>query len=167
MSTPQPGDYLVIKSHGWAARLIQIGTRSRWNHAAIYVGLRNGVPSIVEAKPSGVGFSPLSNYHREDYVVSKRNLTSWERIKVVGGAARLVKKRTKYGWLDIVALSAVQLNACPAWLRSIAKNDDRLVCSQVVSACWAKAGVEAVPNKDPWAVTPGDLADEELVELAT
>lgn len=166
MRSPKPGDYLVIKSRGWAARLIQIGTRSRWNHAAIYVGIRNGVPTIVEAKPRGVVYSPLSDYKRTDYVVSARDLTSWQRFKILREAERLADAHTGYGWIDIVALAAVQFRACPDWLWKIARHINRIVCSQVVSVCWSRAGVEAIPNKDPWAVTPGDLADEELVELA-
>ena len=33
------GDYLVVKTNGIAARLIRLGTLSRWNHAAIVVSI--------------------------------------------------------------------------------------------------------------------------------
>ena len=162
MRTPQPGDYFAIQTHGIAALAIQVGTRSRWNHAAIYVG--DG--RIVEAKPRGVVYSPITDYARTDYVISAVPFDAWQRQKIVAAADRLVAARVGYGWLDIVALAAVQFGRCPAWLENRAKRDDRLVCSQVVSSCWAAAGVEAVPGKDPWAVTPGDLAAAELVSLA-
>lgn len=166
MTVIQPGDYLSIHTTGWAALGIQVGTRSWFNHAAVYVGLEAGVPTIVEARPDGVHYAPLSDYDRLSYVVSRIPLTPWQRAKIVSAAGRLVDAHTGYGWLDIVALAAVQLHRCPQWLRDRAKRDDRLVCSQVVTACYQAAGLSIIPDTDPWAVTPGDLAREELVELS-
>jgi len=55
---PRFGDYGVVKTGGWAAKLIQIGTISRWNHTFIYIG--GG--EIVEARPTGVVISTISEY---------------------------------------------------------------------------------------------------------
>ena len=168
MRQPLPGDYLVIRTHGLMAQGIRFGcaiggTWSPYNHAAIYVGPVDHVPSIVEANPSGVCVTDLSTYAPEDVIVSRRALSPWERAKITTAARALVG--TPYGWLDIAALAAVQLRHCPRWLEDRAKRDDRLVCSQVVTTAYAAAGLTVIPGKDPWAVTPGDLAQQALVDL--
>ena len=168
MRPPAEGDYLVIRTHGIVAEGIRLacaigGTWSAYNHAAIYVGVVNGIHSIVEANPSGVQVSPLSSYPFDDYVISRLPLSPWERAKVSTAARSYVG--TPYGWLDIVALGAVQLHHCPTWLRVRAERDDRIVCSQLVTACYEAAGITVVPGKEPWAVTPPDLAQADLVEL--
>lgn len=166
MTAIQRGDYLSIHTHGLPALGIQIGTRSWFNHAALYVGIVDGIPSIVEANPAGVQLSPLSRYDRLSYVVSRIPLSPWQRAKICAEARRLVDARVGYGWLDIVALAGVQLGWTPSCVDERARRDDRLVCSQVVTACYEAAGLSIIPGVDPWAVTPGDLAREELVELS-
>ena len=78
---PRIGDYGVIRSAGLFARLIQVGTLSRWNHAFIYVG--NGL--IVEANPKGVQLSPVSKY---DLIAwnQHEDLTNRERLIIVNFA---------------------------------------------------------------------------------
>ena len=150
--TPLAGDYIVFKSTGWAARAIQYGTRSRWNHAAIALG--DGF--IVEAVPSGIRRTALADYDHREYVVGRRHLTSWQRSKVCAYATSRIG--AGYGWLDIAALALVALGIRPAWLDNFAANDDRLVCSQLVAYAYAAAG-ERLTDDDAWTVTPGDLAD--------
>ena len=158
---PRPGDFIVFKTNGWAARLIQVGTRSRWNHAAIYIGYELGVQTIIEAQPKGVRRSRLSDYPVGTYVVSHGDTSPWQRAKVVKYARAQIG--TGYGWLDIVALALVNLGIRPKWLDNYAANDDRLVCSQLVSQAYAYAGIPLTKD-DPWTVSPGDLADVILEE---
>lgn len=146
------GDFLVVRSTGWAARLIQIGTRSRWNHAAIDVG--NG--QLVEANPNGVQRKPVTEYGTDQYVTSRLELTDSQRDDIVAYAVRAIG--TPYGWVDIVALALVAVGIRPGWLDRYAARTDRLVCSQLVAYAYAAAGCP-VSSADPWTVTPGDLAD--------
>ena len=61
MYEPKPGDFGVVKTNGLAARLIQLGTASRWNHAFIYIG--GGV--IAEARPKeGLVLKSVSQYKK-------------------------------------------------------------------------------------------------------
>ncbi len=55
---PRPGDILLVHSNEIQARLIQISTRSWWNHVAIAVS----AVSLVEAVGSGVTQRPITRY---------------------------------------------------------------------------------------------------------
>ena len=159
---PTPGAYLVIQTHSLMAQGIRLGcalggTWSRFNHAAIYAGGH----VVIEANPAGVQERPLDEYDPSQWCASRIPLTRWEQEKVLGYARS--KIGTPYGWLDIVALAAVQFDHCPTWLERTAEGDDRLVCSQLVAYAYAAAGVPVVPG-DPWRVTPGALADAILTQ---
>ena len=69
---PRIGDIGVVRTGGYAARLIQIGTLSRWNHAFIYIGYGN----IVEATPRGVKFGKADQY--QNIVWNKHQIISDE-----------------------------------------------------------------------------------------
>lgn len=149
------GDFLVFRTNGWAARWIQLFTRSRWNHAAIYIG--DG--RIVEAEPTGVRITNLHEAYTDDqWIVSGKTLTSWQRNKIVTWAKS--KEGTPYGWLDIAALGLLSLGIRWKWLDRFAADQSRLVCSQLVSYAYFNAGIP-LTNDDAWTVTPGDL--EELI----
>jgi uncharacterized protein YycO len=153
--TPQPGDFVVFHTGTFpsAAWWIQVGTRSRWNHAAIYVGDGN----VVEANPGGVRVTALNTYPRDEYIVSDLALSSWQRAKIVKYARS--ELGTPYGWLDILALALVNLGFGKpgGWIVNRAKRDDRLVCSQLVANAYVLAGIAIGP--DAWAVSPGDIAE--------
>ena len=73
---PNLGDYFVVHTTGPAARAIQLGNWSTWNHAGIYIG--DG--QIIEARPSGVSISPLSKYDNHKIIWSNESsLTQAER----------------------------------------------------------------------------------------
>lgn len=155
----RPGDFLLVRSHGIAAQAIRIadaigGTWSDYNHAGILDQALTGEWVVIEADPSGVQVSPLSEYPRSDCLVASPPIDAWQARKVVAYARD--KVGTPYGWLDIVALGAVQLRHCPRWLEDRARRDDRIVCSQLVAAAYAAAG-HPLGTKDPWAATPGYL----------
>ena len=150
--TPRPGDFFVVRTNGWAARLIQLGTFSRWNHSGIYVGAGN----IVEAQPSGVTTNHVDEYPAADVVWSTLDLTDAERTAVCAYA--LTHRGQGYGWADIAALALVAFGIRWAPLDNYARRDDRLVCSQLVAYAYDAAG-SRLGDLDPWTVTPGDLAE--------
>lgn len=162
------GDYVVVRSSGWAARLIQLGNLIarlrrrqapgswRWNHAAIDIG--DG--TLVEANPHGVQRMPVTEYDPTEYLEAHVDLTDHERDLIVAYAIAHIG--TPYGWVDIVALALLTFGVRPEWLDRFAARTDRLVCSQLVAYAYATAGVDLTPPGEdagrPWTVTPGDLA---------
>lgn len=167
MSRPLPlvGDFIVIRSDGIVARLIQLLTFSTYNHVAGYVGVRDGVPTLMEANPSGLALVPLSKYDGYDYVVSRYHLSDEQRAAVVAFWLSIVGQQ--YGFLDIVAMAFTRLGFKSQWLVNLAKKQGHLVCSQTASKAYEQVGLHIYqpPETDWWAQSPGDLAKDILIEL--
>lgn len=150
------GDYFVVKTTGPAARLIQIGTRSRWNHAGIYIG--DGL--VIEARPTGVSISLLSKYDNDEIVWNTgfdTSLSLAERMKLVEFAKGFIG--SGYGIWSIIALGfkclTFGLPLIPAdWL---AIHERRVICSQLVAWCYSHVGIK-LSDKRHALVTPKDLA---------
>lgn len=149
--TPQPGDFAVVRTRGlvgWAIRLV---TRSPWNHAVVFV---TGT-EIVEANPSGAARD------RFRYVIAAFSsgivdLTDAQRAAITARALELVG--TPYGFLDLLSLGCLQYGIRPRFIRDRVRRCDRMVCSQLVDACYDAAGVHLFPDgRTPMDVTPGDL----------
>lgn len=152
--TPVAGDYGVVRSNGIFARLIQIGTVSRWNHAVIYIG--HGL--IVEANPTDVALSKVDKYN---LVAWNRHeeLTEEQRLVIVQAAKDAVGK--PYDFIDIVVLALRILGLkliSNNWLVQKLAKRDGYICSELVAAAYDKAGISLV-NKPDNMVTPGDLAE--------
>jgi uncharacterized protein YycO len=152
VSAPKLGDYIVFRTDGWAARFIQLGTLSRKNHAAVYVG--NG--KIVEAQPGGARVSNLSDYPVGTYDWSRLPMTEWQRVKVASAAQRMVG--TPYGWWDIAMFALAAADVHIGWITAQAKDRHDLVCSQLVAYAYSDAGLH-LGDCEPYQLTPGDLAN--------
>lgn len=152
---PNPGDYFVVHTTGIPAKLIQIGTRSKWNHAGIYLG----DDQIIEARPQGVKTAHISKYDGKPIIWSNESsLTEEERKKLVGFAEHF--KNDGYGIWSIVALGfkclTFGLPLIPAdWL---AIREKKVICSQLVAWSYSHVGIK-VSNKKHALVTPKDLAE--------
>lgn len=158
MSTPipRPGDYIVVRTGGLAARLIRAVTRSRFNHAAIYIG--GG--QLIEATPrQGVRIAELAEYAGDPMLSNSAEPTlSGERDSVVEFARAQIGER--YNWdadledgLDCLGLRWRLLSRLPSGRRTV-------MCSQLVAAAGAQAGLNTwlCGKPNPGAVTPADLA---------
>ena len=110
--SPQIGDYGVIRSTGFFAKLIRIGTTSRWNHAFIYIGDYMGVDSIVEANPRGVCISPVSKYPTIAWNIHEE-LSTEQREGIVFYARRAVGKPYNFGIIFILGLRALGVKIFP------------------------------------------------------
>jgi len=144
------GDFIVCRTGGFAGFLIRLGTFSRWNHAAV---VTDDV-GIIEATPQGVMPGWVGEYPKR--AVSRATLTPLQREAIVAYCRG--KQGVGYGWFDIAALALVAVGVRPRWLDDYARRDDRLVCSQLVAYAYDAAGIR-LGGKDPWTVTPGDLAE--------
>jgi cell wall-associated NlpC family hydrolase len=160
----EPGDYGIVSTNGWAARLIQLVTRSRYNHAFVYVG--NG--QVIEGRPSGAGYNSLTAY--PDVLWSTVPLNPLERDTIVRAAVGFIG--TPYSWLDCAAIglahlirlhvpTVVRRNLSWAWdpVKRRLRRVDRLECAQLVDLAYARAGVNLFADmRDPGDVAPSDLA---------
>jgi cell wall-associated NlpC family hydrolase len=151
---PKPGDYGVVRSNGWAAKLIQIGTISRWNHAFIYIGDKK----VIEARPTGVTITPLSEYTKVAWN-QHEEIDNDTRGKIVAAAHHFVGQ--PYGFLDIInilfRIIGLKALANTKIFEKLAMNHG-LICSELVSLAYRDAGIDLTGMPDH-RVTPGDLAE--------
>jgi cell wall-associated NlpC family hydrolase len=171
--TPKPGDFFVTESLSteWRGQLmayaIQFGTKSHVNHAGLYIGGNQ----IIEARPDGAGYAPLSEYQSRNTVWSALPLTDTQRTDIANAATTLIG--TPYGWPDAIAIALAQprlgrhldttkpLDQQPWWYKRIAR-EDRLICSQLVDYAHYLGGVNLYDDGRPFGlVSPADL--EKLV----
>jgi uncharacterized protein YycO len=149
---PREGDYGVVRSTGWAARLIQVGTVSRWNHAFIYIG--DG--KIVEANPTGIAISPVSKYSNIAWN-QHEELTDAQRQKIVKRAKAFVGSKYGFRAILVIALKILGLKVIPT-LRRAAENENSVICSQLVAWSYSVAK-KKISDKPHAFTTPGDLAE--------
>lgn len=155
MKDLQPGDYGVISTNGFVARAIQVATRSRQNHAVIYIGNN----TIIEAKPGGVVFSPLGEYAEVIWNFDD-NLTDTQRGAILDAAHSLIG--TPYGYANIASLALLSFGIHQPCLERHADSAATMICSQLVAYCYDRAGIQLIPGKTDGQVTPGDLAERIL-----
>lgn len=154
MTGPAPGSYGCVRTGGFYAWLIRVGTRSRFNHA--FVVMQDG--AIIEANPGGARWARLDDYGTDCKVFdSADTLTDVQRQKVMTKAVALLG--TPYGWTDIVRLSLRCMGVQWSWLTRRADDERAMICSQLVAACGDAAAADWLCGREaPAAVTPGDLA---------
>jgi uncharacterized protein YycO len=151
---PILGDFGIIKSRGIAARLIQIGTVSRWNHAFIYIGEGR----IIEAKPTGVVLSHVTDYPKIAWN-KHEGLNYTQRLAIVGHAYNQVGKPYNFLVIGNIALRILGLRilANTKLMYNLAQKNG-YICSELVAESYAVAGVP-LSDKASDLVTPGDLAE--------
>jgi uncharacterized protein YycO len=150
---PNIGDYFVVHTTGVPAKLIQFGTRSKWNHAGIYIGNNE----IIEARPSGVKKAPITKYDGLPIIWSDENLTQEQREEIVRFAKGF--ENDGYGIWSIVALGFKCLTFGVPFLPAnwMAVREKRVICSQLVA--WAYSHVKIKISTKPHAlVTPKDIS---------
>lgn len=152
--TPRPGDYGVVKTNGIVAKLIRLGTLSRWNHAVICI---EG-DLIVEARPIGVRFGKASKYNIIAWNKHEVGLSDEQRNTIKDYALEQVGK--PYGYLDILTLflRIIGLRIPPVKLWNHLSQRQGFICSELVAEAYSEAGFKLI-NKPLNLVTPGDLAE--------
>lgn len=156
----EPGDVLLFHRRTWSLMtwLIQVFTKSRWNHAAMYLG----EGKYVEATSGGVSVSAFSEHFMQDgaadddqhdLIVGLRVIGLYDdeddRTDVLAFAAGRVGIR--YGYFNAfwcgfrhVFPGAVQV-----------KFGDAVICSELVAEALERAGFDFL--KDSALVSPGDI----------
>jgi hypothetical protein len=111
ISSPRPGDVILIRGVGWLGRLIRIFERMRyrtdqdrpfayWSHAAIIVGPEG---LLVEVLHNGVVLSKLEKYRVQEYHYVHLNLSEANRRNASRYACTCL--RQKYGVLSFILLA--------------------------------------------------------------
>jgi cell wall-associated NlpC family hydrolase len=166
---PRIGDFFVVRTNGWLARIVRFGCSSTVNHAGVYVG--NG--QVVEARPGGAGYKPLSTYltalWSTDNLPTEFVPTDSQRQKIVANAVKDVG--TPYGMLDILAIALGQkrlgdliktdkaLDKQPWWVRRLVSRKT-LICSQLVDLSYKDSGIHFFTDlRIPGLVSPEDLRE--------
>ena len=160
--TLKPGTAFVTQTNGLLAFFIRLFTFSRWNHAGIYMGVVNGVPSVIEATPGkGLVLSPAAYYPNAVYW-RQQPTTDEQNTAICAHSCSLLG--TPYGFLDIAALGLnnLRLGRLP-WVTHRLGRVDRLICSQHVDWVMQLAGFELFSDgRLAGAVSPGDEAQRFL-----
>lgn len=160
MPTPRPGDYGVCQIAGRTGLLIRIGQFLNGsgfrNYEHAFLVLDGG--QVVEAEPGGARFTALSFYLDDDTVAwSTVELTDEQRAAIV--AAGRSYEHVPYSYLNYFAIAARRLRLPGArFLRRYVNSTQHMICSQLVAAAYAAAGVH-LDDVEPGDVTPADLAN--------
>ncbi len=159
MTSPPPdlGDFFVVRTEGWAARVIRVVTRSDVNHAGVYVG--DG--RIVEAQPAGAAFNQVDAYPNARW--SHVPLSGVQRQAIVAEAVALIG--TPYSWVDVVCIGLADLFgwSVPEPIRHRLRGKGELMCSQLVDTAYLRAGVHLFND----GRLPGDVAPSDLERFTT
>jgi hypothetical protein len=131
--------------------LIQVCTRSRWNHTALALGPdASGVELMVEATTSrGVQVNPVASRHDELRTVHLTYQGNDEDEVLAYAAARV---GVRYGFVNAFFCGLRHL--FPGAL--VLKIGNQVICSELVAESLERAGFDW--GKDSALVTPGDVA---------
>jgi cell wall-associated NlpC family hydrolase len=150
------GTIVCVQTRGLLGALIRLGTRSKVNHAVIYIG--GG--KIVEARARGAVVSEAADY--DD--APQCNNAPQAAALAPDVAARIVAAAESfvgigYGFLDIISLALIHGFGW-RWTPLIARvsKQNRLICSQLVAQAWADGGYKLDTGRAlVQDVTPDDL----------
>ena len=153
--TVDAGDFGVTPVGGVTGRLIRFGQWlngdgfANYGHAFVVVAPGLG----IEARPNGAGLVDLRAYPDAVYFSCPDD----KRVAVVGAAQGF--KGTPYSFGDYLALAAVRFSIPGGhWLRQYVASDGHMICSQLVDACYQRAGIQLFNDfRLPGDVTPADL----------
>jgi hypothetical protein len=155
----QPGDFILVSTDGWYARLIRFGQSLRffgpdrkyvrWNHAAVVVSPDG---EIVEALPHGVVLSHLAKYTAKEYIIIRIDalVRAADREEVVAFARWCIRER--FGWLTIVSIALTILTGS----KFVFGLDGQSICSGLVARSLERT--TAIFQQSSSHIAPADLA---------
>jgi hypothetical protein len=160
---PQPGDFGLLAGTDKVGRLIEVAEMlngdgfSTYSHAMIYLG--GG--EVFEAEPGGARIALASEYS-DPIVWSDWALTDTQRGAICARCTNLPPTGylgIGYSAMDYFALAAKRFRLPIPWLRSYVESSGHMICSQLVDAIYAGAGLPMFSDgRWPGYVTPQDLA---------
>ena len=136
---------------GWSSRLIQMWTRSYWNHVGAI--LNDGY--TIEAAPSqGIYRRLVSELPKEGIeVVYLPRYTRIERESWADCFLSHLHSHAEYDWLGVAWVWVTLIFPPLRFLNTIFGSKNAYFCAECVQRC---TGI--VPGQAPEATTPGDIA---------
>ncbi len=174
---PELGDFAVIPIDGPVGFMIRVGEWANgsgfrnYEHAEVYVGMADKHAPwgfTMGAYPGGARLKMVPDPARWQtgwlWSTGHISLTAAQRGAIVDTALSL--KGTPYSWLDYGALAAHRLHLPVPGLKLYIGSSHSMICSQLVDYCYRVNGVQLFHNRWPGYVTPADLANLILGNLA-
>ena len=136
--------------------MIQIFTRSRYNHAFVILDAEKG--TILEAQPSGSRINNISEYAGCPMVFSPDVVLggNLDALAIAGEGFTGIP----YGFLDILYIGLATLGFRWKWLLNRVIHSPDEICSQLVAQFGVAYGAKSwqCGQADPQLVTPAMLA---------
>ena len=157
MTEPTIGSYGLVRTKTISAWFIQLGTKSFFDHAFIYLG--DG--RIAEATPrKGIHIGDVHSYSNIAWNMHEP-VTQVEGIAIANAAESFVGQ--KYLFRAILAI-AFKILHLPLPVRLLGDLDKAhgAICSEFVVKARRKAGVPIEGKKFDYLVSPADLANRLL-----
>lgn len=156
--SPQPGDFQLCPTGGAIGVGIRVGQWlngdgfENFEHVRLYVG--NG--RFVEAEPQGaIRATGVINWGA--WSTGFIPLTLEQRSAIVSAGIGYARQNVGYGYLDYLALAAHRLHLPVPGLQGFIGSSKTMICSQLVTQCYADAGINLFPGQWAGYVTPGDM----------
>lgn len=154
---PEPGEFFVVRTAGWAGRGIRIVTDSDVNHAGT---LLDTTGRTLEAQPGGARYGHISSYPHALWsgVNPDLRLSKVEAQDVIEVAHSHLGDR--YSWFDCACIGCSKLTGghVPGFIRDRLDQPHMNMCSQLVDVIRAEAGIHLFRDgRLPGDVSPGDL----------
>lgn len=153
---PKPGDIGLTGSKSLTGRIVKAAQALIDDHSFVthtFIVLYDGW--IIEAQPGGATFSRLDKY--PDAVFSRYNLTDDKRTDIVVEAIKM--HGTPYSFLDYLAIGLSHWRMCPKSILNRVESSGHMICSQLCTEAYRRAGVDIFPERLPQDVTPVKLAN--------
>ena len=135
----QLGDVILFQGTAFISRGIEWFSKSKWSHAALYVGGGNGY--IIEATGAGVERNKLetSLHGCSSYCVRRMpNLTMEQAELIKDKAYSLIYKKDKYDFIQLLTLGIYftlrKIGITWAWL--VDNMPNKMICSELVAVCY-------------------------------
>lgn len=165
---PQPGEFFVVRTAGWAGRGIRLVTDSDVNHAGT---LLDADGTTLEAQPGGARFGHISAYPHALWsgMNPDLRLSKVEAAAVIeaayGHGPRVGPDGEKipgdrYSWFDCACIGLAKLTGehVPRLCRMRLENPHMNMCSQLVDVIRTDAGIHLFRDmRLAGDVSPGDL----------
>ena len=156
----QPGDVMLVEGGKYnpLARIIQYATKSRYSHAAMYIGKDEyGLDFVLEASWGGVQVSSIDKYvHRNWVALRHKDMTPEKADEMLDWLLFKIDKGYDYFGLVGIGVALLGKKKNP-W-----DDKSRYWCSELVADAYKVGGLELLVEDDTWKVSPGDLHRQEV-----
>jgi hypothetical protein len=154
---PEPGEFFVVRTAGWAGRGIRIVTDSDVNHAGTLLDTDG---TTLEAQPGGAVYGHISAYPHALWSGINPDL----RLSKVEAAAVIEAAHAhhgdRYSWFDCACIGLAKLTGenVPPVVRDRLEDPHMNMCSQLADVIRSDAGIHLFSDgRLPGNVSPGDL----------